>query len=233
MIACAISSMDSDSIPSSQQELARDYVNQSFKSHKDSDKAGVLVFGTDAGLEFSPNPVVDLQKIQAVVGTERTDIAGATFSANWLSQPGKVFINGAIGDTERNDRVANAMAEFEAYLLEVLGRPLSDTARPRRTDVGSGRFLACRGGFYDPAIFADGREMTVVGRVTGTESRPVGAYNYPSPRVDADVVFLWPEREERDVYYVGALGWHHRPYWAGYYLRPYHPLPRAVIPRKD
>src|SRR5688572_19066121 len=67
----------SDSVPSSQQELARDYVNQSFKSHKDSDKAGVLVFGTDAGLEFSPNPVVDLQKIQAVVGTERTDIAGA------------------------------------------------------------------------------------------------------------------------------------------------------------
>src|SRR5688572_6583680 len=65
----------SDSVPSSQQELARDYVNQSFKSHKDSDKAGVLVFGTDAGLEFSPNPVVDLQKIQAVVGTERTDIA--------------------------------------------------------------------------------------------------------------------------------------------------------------
>jgi uncharacterized membrane protein len=67
----------SDSVPSSQQELARDYVNQSFKSHKDSDKAGVLVFGNDAGLEFSPNPVVDLQKIQAVVGTERTDIAGA------------------------------------------------------------------------------------------------------------------------------------------------------------
>jgi uncharacterized membrane protein len=67
----------SDSVPSSQQELARDYVNQSFKNKKESDKAGVLVFGTDAGLEFSPNPIVDLQKIQAVVGTERTDIAGA------------------------------------------------------------------------------------------------------------------------------------------------------------
>jgi uncharacterized membrane protein len=67
----------SDSIPSSQQEAARDYVNQSAKFKKKEDKAGVLVFGTDAGLEFSPNPIVDLQKIQAVVGTERTDIAGA------------------------------------------------------------------------------------------------------------------------------------------------------------
>ena len=67
----------SDSVPSSQQEAARDYVNRSFKLKKESDKGGVLVFGTDAGLEFSPNPIVDLQKIQAIVGTERTDIAGA------------------------------------------------------------------------------------------------------------------------------------------------------------
>ncbi len=67
----------SDSIPSSQQEAARDYVNRSSKFKKPADKAGVLVFGTDAGLEFSPNPIVDLQKIQAVVGAERTDIAGA------------------------------------------------------------------------------------------------------------------------------------------------------------
>lgn len=67
----------SDSVPSSQQEGARDYVNKSFGHKKELDKAGVLVFGSDAGLEFSPNPVVDLQKVLAVVGTERTDIAGA------------------------------------------------------------------------------------------------------------------------------------------------------------
>ncbi len=67
----------SDSIPSSQQEAARDYVNRSSKFKKENDKVGALVFGADAGIEFSPNPIVDLQKIQAVVGTERTDIAGA------------------------------------------------------------------------------------------------------------------------------------------------------------
>lgn len=67
----------SDSVPSSQQESARDYVNKSAKFKKETDRAGLLVFGTDAGLEFSPNPIVDVQKIQAIVGTERTDIAGA------------------------------------------------------------------------------------------------------------------------------------------------------------
>jgi len=67
----------SDSLPSSQQELARTYVNKSFAFKKPSDKAGVLVFGSDASLEFGPNAALDLQKIKAVVPTERTDIAAA------------------------------------------------------------------------------------------------------------------------------------------------------------
>lgn len=67
----------SDSIPSSQQEAAREYVNGSVRTKKTDDKAGVLVFGADAALEATVNPVVDLQKIHAVIGTERTDLAAA------------------------------------------------------------------------------------------------------------------------------------------------------------
>ncbi len=67
----------SDSIPSPQQEAARDYVNRVAKQMKHVDKAGVIVFGREASLESSPNTAVDLQKIQAVVGTERTDLAAA------------------------------------------------------------------------------------------------------------------------------------------------------------
>src|SRR5688500_1765305 len=67
----------SDSVRSSQQEAARDYVNRSFTHKEETDKAGLLVFGADAALEFSANPVVDVQKVHAIVGTERTDIAGA------------------------------------------------------------------------------------------------------------------------------------------------------------
>jgi uncharacterized membrane protein len=67
----------SDSVPSPQQEFARDYVNKASKEKKRVDKAGVIVFGSEASIESSPNPAVDLQKIQAVVGTERTDLAAA------------------------------------------------------------------------------------------------------------------------------------------------------------
>jgi uncharacterized membrane protein len=67
----------SDSIPSPQQEAAKDYVNRISKEKQRVDKVGVIVFGSEASIESSPNAAVDLQKIQAVVGTERTDLAAA------------------------------------------------------------------------------------------------------------------------------------------------------------
>ncbi len=67
----------SDSIPSIQQEASRDYVNQAATAKKSVDKGGLVVFGSAASIETAPNVKVDVPKIHAVVGTERTDIAGA------------------------------------------------------------------------------------------------------------------------------------------------------------
>lgn len=67
----------SDSVPSVQQEAAREYVNQIALAKKPVDRAGVVVFGNGASIETTPNFKVDVQKIQAVLGTERTDLASA------------------------------------------------------------------------------------------------------------------------------------------------------------
>src|SRR3954464_11894598 len=67
----------SDSIPSPQQEAARRFVNEAAALKKKEDKGGVLVFGADAALETAANEKVNVQKIAAVVGAERTDIAAA------------------------------------------------------------------------------------------------------------------------------------------------------------
>jgi uncharacterized membrane protein len=67
----------SDSVPAPQQDAAKQYINKVSRQKKRVDKAGVIVFGTEASIESSPNAAVDVQKIQAVVGTERTDLAGA------------------------------------------------------------------------------------------------------------------------------------------------------------
>jgi uncharacterized membrane protein len=67
----------SDSVPSPQQERAREYINKTSKKMQKVDKAGVIVFGSEASIESAPNAAVDLEKIQAVVGTERSDLAAA------------------------------------------------------------------------------------------------------------------------------------------------------------
>jgi uncharacterized membrane protein len=67
----------SQSIPSPQQDLSRNFVNQTAREKKANDTAGVLVFGGDAAIESRPNAQVDLRQVQAVVGADRTDIASA------------------------------------------------------------------------------------------------------------------------------------------------------------
>jgi uncharacterized membrane protein len=67
----------SDSIPSPQQDFERAYVTNSAEQKKSIDKAGMIVFGSEASIETTANAAMGEGKIQAVVGTERTDIGGA------------------------------------------------------------------------------------------------------------------------------------------------------------
>ena len=78
----------------------------------------------------------------------------------------------------------------------VLSEPLDSQARPTggRDGQTQGRFVACRDGFYDPEVFTRGREITVTGTVHGAVSQKVGDFDYAYPRVEADVVYLWPKQ---------------------------------------
>lgn len=69
----------SDSVPSFQQESARRYVNAASAAKESNDRSGVIVFGTEAAVESSAAEHVNLddEKVLAVVGSDRTDIAGA------------------------------------------------------------------------------------------------------------------------------------------------------------
>ncbi len=55
-----------------------------------------------------------------------------------------------------------------------------------------GRFAACAPGFYDPARYLPGREVTFVGRIVGIVHHKVGKYDYPYPKIEAGEVYLWP-----------------------------------------
>lgn len=90
------------------------------------------------------------------------------------------------------------MADHTCF--EMLSTRLDHSGRPYwAADDSRGRFIACRAGFYDPALFDNTREVTFTGRIEGYENRKIGEYDYRFPRVAADVVYLWPVREKVDV----------------------------------
>ena len=67
----------SDSVPFRQQETAEQLIYKLSAAKKNVDKAGLIVFGSEASIDRMPNVAIAKQKIEAVVGTERTDLAGA------------------------------------------------------------------------------------------------------------------------------------------------------------
>jgi outer membrane lipoprotein len=97
-------------------------------------------------------------------------------------------------------RVVAVEPQSQRTCFEMISTRLGSDGRPRwaSDDVG-GRFIACRTGFYDPALFEKNREVTFTGRIEGYETRKIGGYDYRFPRVAADVVYLWPIRERVDV----------------------------------
>lgn len=115
-------------------------------------------------------------------------------------EPGQAARDGRVGDRVRwGGRIVGVAPEAARTCFEVVGVRLGSDGRPLSRDQSSGRFLACRTGFYDPEVFLPGREVTITGQVDGHEDRKVGEYDYRYPRLAADVIFLWPERRDVDV----------------------------------
>lgn len=95
--------------------------------------------------------------------------------------------------------------------IEILSRPLDERARPRSGGSDQGRFLACRDGFEDPAVFESGRDITVVGTLAGFVEGRIGEFRYVYPRVEAGTLFLWGE--EVPARYYHDPWWYYDPWW--------------------
>lgn len=99
-----------------------------------------------------------------------------------------------VENTERETRVI------------LVGKPLDYSGRPEDTDASPGRFLARFAGFWDPATYKEGRELTVAGVLEPAVTRPVGGYPYRYPVVAVRTAYLWPPLPD---------------YPPGYYWYPY------------
>lgn len=130
---------------------------------------------------------------------------------------------GAQGSQVRwGGQIIKTEPEADKTCFFVLSRPLDRSARPEPDGASQGRFVACHQGFYDPAVYTKGRDVTFTGSVHGSVTDKVGKYDYAYPRVQAQTVYLWPKRKPvvryRDPFYTnpfwGPFGpWYYNRFW--------------------
>ncbi len=133
--------------------------------------------------------------------------------------------NAAGSEVRWGGEIIETVPAADHTCIYALSRPLDRSARPQPEKESMGRFVACHAGFYDPEIFAKGREITVTGSVDGSITRKVGDYPYPYPRVAADNIYLWPVKAAIRHTPMGMYG----PYWGPGYWDPFWYRPSPVI----
>lgn len=102
-------------------------------------------------------------------------------------------------------------------LLNIRQTDLDISTRPKSLDRSQGRFLVGYHGFLDPAIYAEGREVTVVGEIAGTQEMVLGETRYRYLIIRSEELHLWEQR--LDVPYYDPWIWNDSPY--PWYYRPY------------
>jgi outer membrane lipoprotein len=108
--------------------------------------------------------------------------------------------------------IANTEPGKSETCIEVVSHPLDRTARPLETDMTWGRFIACAPDFYDPEVYAKGREVTIIGNIQETTVRKLGEYEYRYPQINVETVYLWPKLIPYS-YYGSQYPYYYGPYW--------------------
>lgn len=90
-----------------------------------------------------------------------------------------------VGSTNLKDRTR----------LEILAYPLDSNHRPKTSKPAGSRFLAYQQGYLETVDYAAGRQVSMVGVITGTEEAQLGEHRYKYPAIKAEKIHLWPIRQ--------------------------------------
>ncbi len=132
---------------------------------------------------------------QKTMGTVDKNISFMALRQNPDAFKGKVVLLGG--------QIIATTVKADDTWIEILEKPLNYWQKPADADQSSGRFLVRFPGFLDPAIYATGRKLTVVGQVDGKVVRPLKEVNYTYPLLTAKEHYLW---KPEDVYSTPRFG---------------------------
>lgn len=82
--------------------------------------------------------------------------------------------------------------------LEVLAFPLDSYYRPLQSHKPFGRFIIQHKGYLEPATFTQGRLLSVLGSVSGSQIGNVGESTYTYPVIKTEQLHLWSSSDELD-----------------------------------
>ena len=100
--------------------------------------------------------------------------------------------------------IIQTRAEAGETWVEVLQKPLDWQNRPEEADVSYGRFFIQFPGFQDPAIYAPGRKITVIGEVQGKKVEKIKDLDYAYPVLLSKESHLWrPEATSGPMFHFG------------------------------
>jgi outer membrane lipoprotein len=103
-------------------------------------------------------------------------------------------------------RVVETKGSQASSEITVLQLPLDTSNRPKDSDQSGGRYIVRTKQFLDPAIYQAGSLLTVVGRVTGSEVRSIGGFQYVYPLVEAIEIKPWPAKGRKSPSFHFGIG---------------------------
>lgn len=93
--------------------------------------------------------------------------------------------------------------------LELLAYPLDSNLRPLTDKQAGNRFLVYQQGYLETADYSAGRQVSVVGTISGIEEGRLGEVSYKYPTIEAEQLHLWPvesgERKSRVQFGIGVI----------------------------
>ncbi len=92
-------------------------------------------------------------------------------------------------------KILNNKASQVSSELTVLHLPTGSGNRPKDNDQSEGRYLIQTDQFLDPAIYKKGDLLTVAGKLSGSEFRTIGGFDYIYPKLKAIEIKLWPKED--------------------------------------
>ncbi len=89
--------------------------------------------------------------------------------------------------------IIEAHNKQEGTLLKIIQKRLDRRGHPCAEDITGGRFMVLVDDFLDPAIYREGRKVTIIGKIQEKQVEKIGEVDYIYPLLHAEEIYLWKE----------------------------------------